>query len=258
MDTSLLEMTKMMFTMNFLRYFMVTTPAYIIFYVLFKRKWAQKKIQKAFPKGSDYQREVVYSLITILIFVGIALIVFATPLSGFNLRYHSIDDYGWGYWFLSIILMIILHDTYFYWTHRAMHHKSLFKYFHLVHHKSTNPSPWASYAFHPLEGVVEAAVIFPIVFLIPFHTSAIAVFLLFMMTYNVYGHLGYELYPKGFNKHPIGKWLNTSVNHNQHHKFFTGNYGLYFLFWDRIMGTIRDDYDADFLAVDKKRMYHHS
>ena len=75
-----------------------------------------------------------------------------------------------------------------------------------------------------------------------------------MMAYNVYGHLGYELFPKAFNMHPIGRWLNTSVNHNQHHKKFTGNYGLYFLFWDRWLGTIRDDYNREYQELDSRRI----
>ncbi len=70
-----------------------------------------------------------------------------------------------------------------------------------------------------------------------------------MIIYNVYGHLGWELYPKGFSKHWLGKWINTSVNHNMHHQYFKGNYGLYFLFWDRLMGTIRPDYEERFEAV---------
>ncbi len=70
-----------------------------------------------------------------------------------------------------------------------------------------------------------------------------------MMLYNVYGHLGWELYPKGFSKHWIGKWVNTSVNHNQHHQYFTGNYGLYFLFWDRMLKTIRPDYEKRFEEI---------
>ena len=81
----------------------------------------------------------------------------------------------------------------------------LFKYFHLIHHKSTNPSPWAAYAFHPLEAVIEASIIFLIVWLIPYHRTALLAFLTFMITYNVYGHLGYELYPKRFHKHFIGR-----------------------------------------------------
>ena len=253
MPTTLSEVAAFIFTANLIRYLIVVLPFFFIFYVFYRNKWSFRKIQEKFPRRKDMQREALYSLTTILIFTLIGLLVFATPIREYTLRYNAIADHGWAYWAFSIVLMIFLHDTYFYWAHRAMHHPRLFKYFHLVHHKSTNPSPWAAYAFHPLEGVVEASIIFPIVFLIPYHPSAIAVFLLFMMIYNVYGHLGYELYPKGFNKHPIGKWLNTSINHNQHHKFFTGNYGLYFLFWDRWMGTIREDYDQGFLEVDQKR-----
>lgn len=39
------------------------------------------------------------------------------------------------------------------------------------------------------------------------------------------------------------------INHNLHHQYFKGNYGLYFLFWDRMMGTIRSDYDERFEEV---------
>ena len=71
--------------------------------------------------------------------------------------------------------------------------------------------------------------------------------------YNVYGHLGFELYPRGFHKTWIGRWINTSVAHNLHHKKFTGNFGLYFLFWDRLLGTIREDYDATYEATTAPR-----
>lgn len=253
MDTSILEIAKGMFTINFVRYFLLATPAYFLYYVIFKKKWAFRKIQVSFPERNDYLREIVYSLFTIIIFMGVGLVAFATPLRHYNLQYDTISENGLMYWSLSILLMVVLHDTYFYWAHRLMHHPKFFRYFHSIHHKSINPSPWAAYAFHPLEGIVEASVIFPIIFIIPFHKTAILTFLFIMMAYNVYGHLGFELYPKGFSKHLIGRWINTSVNHNQHHKDFVGNYGLYFLYWDRWMGTIRDDYDASYTTVDKKR-----
>lgn len=254
MEETAFEIGNKILIVNLLRYFTVAGIPFLIYYTWRGQLWQYKKIQERFPKLTDYQREIGYSLITSLIFAIVGMIVFASPVEQYILRYSHISDYGWGYWFISIVLMILLHDTYFYWTHRAMHHPRLFKYFHLVHHKSTNPSPWASYAFHPLEGFVEAAVIFPIAFLIPFHPTALIVFLLFMMVYNVYGHLGYEIFPKRFYKHPIGKWLNTSTAHNQHHRHFKGNYGLYFMFWDKWMGTLRTDYEAMYAKIDKKRL----
>ena len=51
------------------------------------------------------------------------------------------------------------------------------------------------------------------------------------------GHLGYETFPKSLIKHPIGKWQNNATNHNLHHQLSKYNYGLYFTFWDRLMGT---------------------
>ena len=104
-------------------------------------------------------------------------------------------------------------------------------------------------AGHPLEAIVEAGIFAIFLFTIPIHPLHLFIFFLLMILYNVYGHLGFELYPKGFNRHFIGRWINTSVNHNLHHQYFKGNYGLYFTFWDRMMGTIRKDYDQKFEEV---------
>ena len=175
--------------------------------------------------------------------------IFNPAVKPYTTLYQNISDYGWVYYFAAFPMMFVMHDTYFYWTHRIMHHKSLFNVMHLVHHKSTNPSPWAAYAFHPLEAIVEVGIFAVFLFTIPVHRSHTIIFFLLSIMYNIYGHLGWELYPKGFSKNWFGKWINTSVNHNQHHKYFKGNYGLYFLFWDRIMGTIRPDYGEAFEEV---------
>jgi len=156
---------------------------------------------------------------------------------------------GWPYFFISIVLCVIIHDAYFYWTHRLMHNPKLFKVFHLVHHKSTNPSPWAAFAFQPLEAVIEAGIAPVIVFLIPINTYAFLLFFLFSTVYNVYGHLGYEIYPKWLVNSKVGKWLNTSVAHNMHHKYFDGNYGFYTRFWDVAFGTMHPEYENELKEV---------
>jgi Delta7-sterol 5-desaturase len=232
------------------RYFMLALIASVIFYVVFRKKWAFKKIQSSFPQQKDYVREIGYSVVTILIFGLVGYVVFFyAPVARHTLQYKKIDAYGWGWYVAAYFVMLVVHDTYFYWTHRLMHHPAIFKTFHLVHHKSTNPSPWAAYAFHPLEAIVEVTILPIMMFMLPLHISHVFIFFFIMIVYNVYGHLGYELYPKGFNKSIVGKWINTSVNHNQHHQYFKGNYGLYFLWWDRWMNTIRTDYDAGFEEV---------
>ena len=230
------------------RYIFFAGIAFVLFYLLFRRKWLYKKIQLRFPENKDYLREFGYSMLTIFIFTTVTYPLIAVPaIANYTTRYAEISEYGWFYYFALFPVLFVMHDTYFYFSHRLMHHKKLFNLFHLVHHKSTNPSPWAAYAFHPLEAIVEVGIVVVFLFTVPIHKTHLLLFFLMMIVYNVYGHLGYELYPKGFHKTRIGKWINTSVNHNQHHQYFKGNYGLYFLFWDRVLGTIREDYDTRYV-----------
>jgi sterol desaturase/sphingolipid hydroxylase (fatty acid hydroxylase superfamily) len=235
------------------RYLIITSIAFIVCYVLLRRIIQSKKIQERFPKFKDYAREIFFSILTVFIMAFIPAMVLGSPeISRHTKFYTDINLYGKLYFIFAFPMMAIMHDTYFYWMHRLMHHPALFKFVHLIHHKSTNPSPFAAYAFHPLEAVVEAGIFLVFVFTIPVHLFHLLFFFLFMIIYNVYGHLGWELYPKGFSRHWLGKWINTSVNHNMHHQHFKGNYGLYFLFWDRIMGTIRKDYDEQYDLVKSK------
>jgi lathosterol oxidase len=231
------------------RYFLAAAIAFILFYVVLRRRVFYQKIQQRFPKNADYLREAGYSLLTIFIFGTIVVFLYHPAIAPYTTVYKNISDHSLWYYFAVFPIMFIMHDTYFYFTHRIMHHKALFKWFHLVHHQSTNPSPWAAYAFHPLEAVVEQGILVVFYFTIPIHITHAATFFLMSIIYNVYGHLGYELYPRGFSKTMIGKWINTSVSHNQHHQYFKGNYGLYLLFWDRMMGTLRADYDQRFEEV---------
>jgi sterol desaturase/sphingolipid hydroxylase (fatty acid hydroxylase superfamily) len=235
------------------RYFLVALTAFVIFYIVFKQKWLHQKIQQKFPKTKDYLREFGYSLTTMIIFSLIIVLLNSPAIGPHTTRYKDISDWGWLYYFSAFPIMFFMHDAYFYGMHRLMHHPSVFKYIHLVHHQSTNPSPWAAYAFHPLEAIIEQGIVVIFYFTIPIHITHLAIFFLFSIIYNVYGHLGYELYPKGFNKTIIGRWINTSVNHNQHHQYFKGNYGLYTLIWDRIFGTVRPDYDQQFESVTNRK-----
>lgn len=231
------------------RYFIIAGIAFSLYYFVIRRWVTHKKIQARYPRLKDYAREITYSLITILIFATIATTLFHSSITKYTLVYTQFSDYPLYYTPLSFVILIFFHDAYFYWTHRIMHHRKLFKILHLVHHKSHNPSPWAALSFNPLEAILEAGVIIIAVFIIPFHSLVILGFIIFMLIYNVYGHLGYEIYPRGFNKHWFGKWLNTSVNHNLHHKYHTGNYGLYFTIWDRLMGTTHEKYHEMFEEV---------
>jgi sterol desaturase/sphingolipid hydroxylase (fatty acid hydroxylase superfamily) len=76
-----------------------------------------------------------------------------------------------------------------------------------------------------------------------------------MISMNVMGHLGYELFPKWFLQNKISRWLNTSTHHNMHHHYGKGNYGLYFNIWDRLLGTNHPQYEKQFHDVVKHRQH---
>ena len=225
----------------FFRYLILAGMAFLMYYRPGNLGRQSKKLQPAVPSAADYRREFFYSVSTTVIFAVLGYLFFFGPLVRYTMVYTDLDSFGLAYFVGSILLTLLVHDAYFYWTHRAMHHPALFTLFHKVHHLSTNPSPWAAMAFHPLEAVVEFGIIAVVPFLYPVHPLAIGIFLLIMMIYNVYGHLGYELYSPTFASGPVGRWINTSVRHNQHHQYFKGNYGLYFIWWDRWMGTLREE-----------------
>lgn len=241
------------FLMLLLRYCIVAGLAFLIWYVIQKKQISYKKIQLRFPKNKDYRREILYSISTMLIFSFVPYLLLNTGIRKYTLFYTEVSAYGIVWFIAAFFVMLLLHDTYFYFTHRLMHHPKLFKWFHLVHHKSTNPSPWAAFAFHPLEALVEAGIVVIFVFCLPLCFYHLFFFFLIMMIYNVYGHLGWELYPPGFSRHGIGKWINTSVNHNQHHQYFKGNYGLYFLWWDRWLNTLNPDYEKQYDEVKNRK-----
>ncbi|TLD68215.1 sterol desaturase family protein [Phragmitibacter flavus] len=236
-----------------IRYALFAGSAWLLGYVLFKNRWLHRKVIPAFPASKNVRREMLYSVRTVIIFGLVGALTLFAVRQGWTQMYKNISDYG-NLWFaLSIILGILLHDAYFYWTHRLMHHRRLFKIFHRGHHLSTNPIPWAAYAFDPLEALVHA-MIFPIIaFAFPIHPVAFGLIMLWQITFNVVGHTGYEFHPRWLMDSWLGKFMNTPTNHAMHHETMRGNFGLYFNLWDRLMGTNHQDYETRFREVTQRK-----
>lgn len=222
-------------------------------YSLFRRFWAGRKIIPEFPHRGDVRRELLYSLLTVIIYGLVGTMTFWAVRRGWTQLYWKLNAYSAAWFWGSIAITIFLHDTYFYWTHRLIHHRALFRWFHRTHHRSHNPSPWAAYAFDPLEAFIQAG-IFPLALILyPIHPAAFGLFMLWQIFFNVLGHTGYEIYPRWLMDSWLGKFLNTPTNHVMHHEFLRGNYGLYFNVWDRCMKTNHERYEERFREVTNRR-----
>lgn len=237
---------------EFTRYAIFAGVVWIFFYGLFRRRWLHRKIIESFPRWRDIRREIALSFMTCVIYAIVGLLTWVAISHHWTFYYHRLAQYGTVWFWASIVLTIILHDAYFYWTHRLMHHRRLFRFFHKTHHVSTNPTPWAAYAFGPGEAFVQAGIFPLVVFLYPIHPLAFLVFTLWQVAFNVMGHAGFEIFPSWFLKSWPGKFLNTPTNHAMHHEYFRGNYGLYFNVWDRWMGTNHAQYEKRFEEVTKR------
>ena len=255
-DLSVFEIIPRVFIADFLRYFIAASAAYFIFWVVFIKQFEHRIIQKKKPEAKKMWMEFRYSMSTVVIFMIIGTGIFLAKQAGYTMFYEGIAERGLFWFFASIGVAILIHDAYFYWAHRLMHYPKVFKHVHLVHHRSTNPSPWAAYSFHPIEAVIEAGIFPLIIFTIPMHPLAMALVLVYMISRNVLGHLGIEFLPQWYMKIPFLNLHTTTTHHDLHHKNFNTNYGLYFTWWDRWFGTEDEKYLETFAEVttrDKKK-----
>jgi lathosterol oxidase len=236
-----------------IRYFIVAGIPFSIFYKIFPKQFTLNKISEKIARNQDFYREMFYSVQSSMVFALVGFILVATPLREYTSIYKDINSYPIWWMPLSVFIALVIHDAYFYWMHRLLHHPSIYKYSHLVHHKSISPSPWASYSFHISETFLESLIMPIIIIGLPMHPTAIMSFTFASFVINVYGHLGYEIMPRWFRQSFLFEIFNSSVHHNLHHSKFAGNYGLYFRIWDRLMGTENPNYVEEYDRMQEKR-----
>ncbi|RCH55596.1 sterol desaturase family protein [Mucilaginibacter hurinus] len=249
----LFESLGKIFTVTLARYFVIAGIPFVLFYWLMPQRFIKSKIQARYAKNKDFIREIMHSVQTSLVLAGIGVGVIVLSLNGYTLIYTELTAADWWYIPVSLFLSLTIHDTYFYWMHRTLHHPNLFKYTHLLHHKSITPSPFASYSFHFLEAVAEGLILVLLVFVLPMHKITILLFIIVGFIINVYGHLGYEIAPRRFRNSIFFEVFSSSVYHNLHHSKFRGNYGLYYRVWDRLMKTEHPEYVAMYDRIQEKR-----
>lgn len=189
---------------------------------------------------SQIRREIGWSTLSALIYgLPAGIVAWGWQTYGWTRIYLRLDDWPLWYWPLSILLYLLAHDAWFYWTHRLMHARPLFRIAHAVHHDSRPPTAWAAMSFHPWEALTGAIVIPALVLIIPVHVWALAVILSIMTVMGISNHMGWEMFPRAMVKGRIGHWLITASHHQRHHALYGCNFGLYFRFWDRLCGTDR-------------------
>jgi ring-1,2-phenylacetyl-CoA epoxidase subunit PaaE len=233
----MLEFIKQYFT-SVLGALSILSIVYLIFWVLFGRKLSNRKIQLSKRAGwPQIKGEIGATLVSFIGSTLLMLLLLSFKDNGLAKFYNEAGKYGIWYEVLTVCILVLASDTWFYWSHRIMHHPSIYKYVHALHHKSLDVNPFTSTSFHVIEAVWLTLFVIPIVFVMPVSMTALGIVQVLGTLNNLKSHLGYELFPGFFSKMPPFNMLVTATNHSLHHTQYNGNYGLFFRFWDILCST---------------------
>ena len=142
------------FMFDFTRYLVAAAAVTATVWLMRRTALVSRKIQVRDATWSDRRREFLQSIQAVIVYSVVGAFVLWGVQNGVLKRFEG--SYGWAMDLALVAGMIVAHDTYFYWVHRALHHPRLFKAFHRAHHRSVTPTPWAAYSFAIPEAFVMA------------------------------------------------------------------------------------------------------
>ncbi|XP_034033724.1 lathosterol oxidase-like [Thalassophryne amazonica] len=185
---------------------------------------------------NQVHREIKYTMSS-LPWISIPTVaLFFLEVRGYSKLYDSVSEsaLGWPGFFLSLVSFLFFTDMCIYWIHRFLHHKRIYKLFHKPHHIWKIPTPFASHAFHPVDGFMQGLPYHIYPFIFPLHKVLYLALYIFVNIWTISIHDGSYHVPG-----PLASLINGSAHHTDHHLFFDYNYGQYFTLWDHLGGSYR-------------------
>jgi len=183
---------------------------------------------------NQVRQEIICSLKAFPVMMALTLPWFFTEVRGYSKLYDNVDDYGWGYLVFSVLFYLVFTDYGIYWIHRWEHHPICYKWLHKPHHKWIIPTPFASYAFHPLDGYFQSLPYHIFIYIFPLHGKLYLALFVIINFWTIFIHDSDMV-----TDHPLEKIINGPAHHTLHHLYFTVNYGQYFTLSDRLGGSYR-------------------
>eukprot|EP01088_Endostelium_zonatum_P011702 TRINITY_DN25851_c0_g1_i1.p1 TRINITY_DN25851_c0_g1~~TRINITY_DN25851_c0_g1_i1.p1 ORF type:complete len:296 (+),score=27.61 TRINITY_DN25851_c0_g1_i1:104-991(+) len=150
-------------------------------------------------------------------------------IHGYSKIHSGLPSGGVPHLIFEIITFILFTDCLIYWIHRGLHHKWVYAYIHKPHHLWKVPTPYASHAFHPIDGYMQAFPYHLYVFMFPLNNWVYLALFLFVNFWTISIHDGDYRLPSSLNL-----VVNGAAHHTEHHLKFTCNYGQFFTLWDKI------------------------
>ncbi len=147
------------------------------------------------------------------------------------------------------LISVVLFDAWFYWIHRLMHTKKLYR-FHSLHHQSIAPSVWSNYSDSSIDALGHQFYYLLVPVLLPIPPEILILHRLVDHINGQIGHSGYEFFADRLSRYPSPMLCVTF--HDQHHQYFNYNFANFFSIWDRVCGTIHPQYDEKVASYETK------
>lgn len=151
------------------------------------------------------------------------------------------------WWIIAaqVLFFVYLDDFLFYWFHRGMHTRWLYKRVHAWHHRILTPWAVTGNYMHPLEYGLIGAVALVGPMLLGVHVVTLWIWFVVRQWEAAEGHCGYDLpwTPTHFLPSNDG-----AIHHDVHHERVKGNYAGFFPLWDRVFGTLARGYGEELAA----------
>lgn len=165
------------------------------------------------------------------------------------------DSLGWAQVCRFFALWFVTNDFLFTVVHRCFHeYPALYRLAHKQHHAYTAPFAWMSHAMSSIEaGANGVAVMFvPVVHAVVLgRCTPLELVWACQVVAQLIGcieHSGYDGLAPLLVIDParFPPWMfSTTRHHDDHHRYFKGNYGGYLAIWDVLMGTTIASSGAD-------------
>ncbi|HET9160168.1 MAG TPA: sterol desaturase family protein [Caulobacteraceae bacterium] len=234
------------------RYIIFAVAVWAILYLALGWVLRNRRIRDKDAAPKQMIVEFAMSIRSIAIFSTIGLSIYILDELKLMPLPHLAQSWGPVWFWVSLATMIVAHDAYFYWVHRIMHRPRWFRSTHRRHHLSHITTPFTAYSFDLAEAALMAGFVPVWLMIFPTPFAATGLFMLHQIFRNTLLHAGYELMPARRDGRPMFDFLTTATHHNLHHMAAPYNFGLYFTFWDRMMGTENPRYYERFAAAVRK------
>lgn len=209
-----------------------------------------RRIQARRCTNADLKREMRNALRTVMLY---GVVSGCLAVADHHGAFPSPAGLSWWQRLSSFVGLVLWQDATFYFLHRALHTRWLWR-FHAEHHRSGTPSAWAAFSFSGIEALLQVAFLPLWLLFVPMDRTVLVGFLIFVGLRNAIGHAGVELMPAWWLDRWWSALVTTTVHHDLHHsERRPANFGLYFVCWDRMLGTESGKYRHRFSTVTQDR-----